>query len=105
MLEPDVPLRRVEKKSDADSDSESDSDAEPEKGSNYNVLYEIPEERSDIFILTKGVPVPAELVQETQKKAKEYKEKYHQEPNDVWIQKFMKNKNYSLVDNEAGGEC
>jgi predicted NAD-dependent protein-ADP-ribosyltransferase YbiA (DUF1768 family) len=104
-LEPDVPLRRVEKKTDADSESESDSDAEPEKGSNYNVLYEIPEERSDIFILTKGVPVPAELVQETQKKAKEYKEKYHQEPNDVWIQKFMKNKNYSLVDNEAGGEC
>jgi hypothetical protein len=104
-LEPDVPLRRVEKKSDADSDADSDSDAESEKGSNYNVLYEIPEERSDIFILTKGVPVPAELIQETQKKAKEYKEKYHQEPNDVWIQKFMKNKNYSLVDNEAGGEC
>ena len=104
-LEPDVPLRRVEKKSDADADSDSDSDLESEKGSNYNVLYEIPEERSDIFILTKGVPVPAELVQETQKKAKEYKEKYHQEPNDVWIQKFMKNKNYSLVDNEAGGEC
>jgi predicted NAD-dependent protein-ADP-ribosyltransferase YbiA (DUF1768 family) len=106
-LEPDVPLRRVEKNSDADadSDSDSDSDLESEKGSNYNVLYEIPEERSDIFILTKGVPVPAELVQETQKKAKEYKEKYHQEPNDVWIQKFMKNKNYSLVDNEAGGEC
>ena len=104
-LEPDVPLRRVEKKSDADADSDADSDLESEKGSNYNVLYEIPEERSDIFILTKGVPVPAELVQETQKKAKEYKEKYHQEPNDVWIQKFMKNKNYSLVDNEAGGEC
>ena len=92
-LEPDVPLRRVEKKSDADADSDADSDLESEKGSNYNVLYEIPEERSDIFILTKGVPVPAELVQETQKKAKEYKEKYHQEPNDVWIQKFMKNKN------------
>ena len=105
-LEPDVPLRRVEKKSDEDSESEADSDLEKEKsGSEYNVLYEIPEERSDIFILTKGVPIPAELVPETQKKAKEYKEKYHQEPNDVWVQKFMKNKNYSLVDNEAGGEC
>ena len=101
-MEPDVPLRRVEKKADEDSDS----DLEEEKsGSDYNVLYEIPEERRDIFILTKGVPIPAELVQETQKKAKEYKEKYHQEPGDVWIQKFMKNKNYSLVDNEAGGEC
>lgn len=105
-MEPDVPLRRVEKKSDEDSDSDSDSEKEKEKdSSDYNVLYEIPEERSDIFILTKGVPIPAELVQETQKKAKEYKEKYHQEPGDVWIQKFMKNKNYSLVDNEGGGEC
>jgi predicted NAD-dependent protein-ADP-ribosyltransferase YbiA (DUF1768 family) len=101
-MEPDVPLRRVEKKTDEDSDS----DLEEEKsGSDYNVLYEIPEERKDIFILTKGVPIPAELVQETKKKAKEYKDKYHQEPGDVWIQKFMKNKNYSLVDNEAGGEC
>ena len=101
-MEPDVPLRRVEKKADEDSDS----DLEEEKsGSDYNVLYEIPEERKDIFILTKGVPIPAELVQETKKKAKEYKDKYHQEPGDVWIQKFMKNKNYSLVDNEAGGEC
>ena len=102
-MEPDVPLRRVEKK--ADEDSDSDLEEEEKSGSEYNVLYEIPEERRDIFILTKGVPIPAELVQETQKKAKEYKEKYHQEPSDVWIQKFMKNKNYSLVDNEAGGEC
>ena len=102
-MEPDVPLRRVEKK--ADEDSDSDLEEEEKSGSDYNVLYEIPEERRDIFILTKGVPIPAELVQETQKKAKEYKEKYHQEPGDVWIQKFMKNKNYSLVDNEAGGEC
>jgi predicted NAD-dependent protein-ADP-ribosyltransferase YbiA (DUF1768 family) len=102
-MEPDVPLRRVEKKSDEDSDS--DLEEEEKSGSEYNVLYEIPEERRDIFILTKGVPIPAELVPETQKKAKEYKEKYHQEPGDVWIQKFMKNKNYSLVDNEGGGEC
>jgi hypothetical protein len=66
-MEPDVPLRRVEKKTDEDSDS----DLEEEKsGSDYNVLYEIPEERKDIFILTKGVPIPAELVQETKKKSK-----------------------------------
>ena len=103
-MEPDVPLRRVEKKTDEDSDSNSDLEKE-KSGSDYNVLYEIPEDRRDIFILTKGVPIPAELIQETQKKAKEYKEKYHQEPGDVWIQKFMKNKNYSLVDNEGGGEC
>jgi predicted NAD-dependent protein-ADP-ribosyltransferase YbiA (DUF1768 family) len=106
-LEPDVPLRRVEKEEGeiSDSDKEDEEKSEKTKKSDYNVFYEIPEERKDIFILTKGVPIPAELVEETQKKAKDYKEKYHQEPNDIWLQKFMKNKNYSLVDNEGAGEC
>jgi predicted NAD-dependent protein-ADP-ribosyltransferase YbiA (DUF1768 family) len=107
-LEPDVPLRRVEKEEGEITDSDLDEEDEKEnekEDSEYNVSYDIPEERSDIFILTKGAHIPAELVEETQKKAKDYKEKYHQEPSDVWIQKFMKNKNYSLVDNEAGGEC
>ncbi len=108
-LEPDVPLRRVEKEEGEISDSDANSDAENEEheknASDYNVVYEIPQERSDTFILTKGVPIPAELVEESQKKAKDYKDKYHQEPNDMWLQKFMKNKNYSLVDNEANGEC
>jgi predicted NAD-dependent protein-ADP-ribosyltransferase YbiA (DUF1768 family)/hemin uptake protein HemP len=104
-LEPDVPLRRVAKKDKDDSDSDSDSEPEEKDNSDYNVFYEIPQERNDIFILTKGVPIPAELVEETKKKAKDYKEKYRQEPNDIWLQKFMMNKNYSLVDNESGGEC
>jgi predicted NAD-dependent protein-ADP-ribosyltransferase YbiA (DUF1768 family) len=106
-LKPDVPLRRVEKEEGeiTDSDAENENEEVEKDSSEYNVFYEVPQERSDIFILTKGVPIPAELVEETQKKAKEYKEKYHQEPNDIWLQKFMKNKNYSLVDNEAGGEC
>jgi hypothetical protein len=108
-LEPDVPLRRVEKEegeiTDSDLEEEDENEEKEKKDSDYNVYYEIPEERSDIFILTKGAHIPAELVEETQKKAKEYKEKYHQEPNDIWVQKFMKNKNYSLVDNEGSGEC
>jgi predicted NAD-dependent protein-ADP-ribosyltransferase YbiA (DUF1768 family)/hemin uptake protein HemP len=103
-LEPDVPLRRVGKKDKSESDSEVEEE-EDKDSSDYNVFYEIPQERSDIFILTKGIPIPAELVEETKKKAKDYKEKYHQEPNDIWLQKFMMNKNYSLIDNESGGEC
>jgi hypothetical protein len=92
-LEPDVPLRRVEKEKGEISDSDADSENEEHEksASDYNVVYEIPQERSDTFILTKGVPIPAELVEESQKKAKDYKEKYHQEPNDMWLQKFMKN--------------
>jgi predicted NAD-dependent protein-ADP-ribosyltransferase YbiA (DUF1768 family) len=102
-LQPDVPLRRVKEEGEVtDSDSEEEKEKQmPE----YNEFYEIPEERKDIFILTQGVPIPAQLVEETQQKAKDYRERYHEEPNDIWIQKFMKNKNYSITDNEGGGDC
>ena len=103
-LEPDVPLRRIEGVEEVNEDFEDEEEKE-EKNIEFNEFYEIPEERKDIFILTKGVPIPGKLVEETQQKAKDYKERYHQEPNDTWIQKFMKNKNYSITDNEGGGDC
>lgn len=107
-LEPDVPLRRVEgvdKEEGELVDSELEEGEEDEEKIEYNEFYEIPEARKDIFILTQGVPIPAQLVEETHQKAKDYKEKYHQESSDNWVQKFMKNKNYSVVDNEGGGDC
>lgn len=67
--------------------------------------YNIPPEREDIFVKIKGVPVPPLLKEETKKYAKDIREKYHQSPNDTWIDKFMKNKNYSIQDNEGGGDC
>jgi predicted NAD-dependent protein-ADP-ribosyltransferase YbiA (DUF1768 family) len=99
-LEPDVPIRRVEK-----SDDEEEEEEEKTPNASFNEFYEIPEERKDIFILTKGAPIPAELNEETEQKAKDYRERYHEEPNDLWIQKFMKNNNYSITDNEGGGDC
>lgn len=106
-LKPEVPLRRVKsedepktkEKSDTDSDSDSDSKIE------YNEHYEIPPERADIFVITKGIPLPPLLKEETKKQAKDYREKYHQGPKDSWVVKFMKNSHYNLVDNEGGGDC
>jgi hypothetical protein len=97
-LEPDVPLKKT--KSTKEEKEENNSENEE-----YNEYYEIPEERKDIFILTQGVPIPPQLKEETQKDAKDYKEKYHETSQDNWIQKFMKNKNYSITDNEGGGDC
>ena len=105
-LEPDVPLRRIEGVEEEEEEEEEEKEAEYQNPNiNFNEFYEIPEERKDIFILTKGVPIPAELIEETEKKAKDYKERYHLEPSDTWIEKFMKNKNYLIVDNEGGGDC
>jgi predicted NAD-dependent protein-ADP-ribosyltransferase YbiA (DUF1768 family) len=113
-LKPDVPLRRVvseeyskkkkRKSNKSNAESESDSDNEI-VAPDYNEYYEIPEERNDIFIMTKGVPLPPLLQEETKKIAKDYREKYHESTSDYWIEKFMKNKNYTIIDNEGGGDC
>ena len=85
--------------------TESEGEEEGEVEEEFNEFYEIPNDRKDIFILTKGVPIPPLLHEETVKKAKDYRDKYHESPSDTWIEKFMMNTNYSIVDNEGGGDC
>lgn len=105
-MEPDVPLRRVEGLHKEEGElTESENEEESIDEDKYNEIYEIPEERKEIFVLTKGVPIPPQLKEETQKVAKDYREKYHESPSDSWIQKFMMNKNYNIIDNEGGGDC
>lgn len=101
-LPPDVPLRRINKEENLEI---VDDDEQYEEEIQYDEFYEIPENRKDIFILTQGVPIPAQLVEETHKKAKEYKDKYHEKESDLWINKFMKNTHYFIVDNEGNGDC
>ena len=108
-LKPEVPLRRVKvdkKNKHSESESESDSESDNEENKNeYNEHYDLPPERSDTFVITKGIPLAPLLHEETKKQAKDYREKYHESPKDQWIEKFMKNKNYTIVDNEGGGDC
>jgi predicted NAD-dependent protein-ADP-ribosyltransferase YbiA (DUF1768 family) len=108
-LKPEVPLLRLpSKKGEEGEEKEEDEDEEEEEEkveNEYNEFYEIPEERKDIFVFTKGVPLPPLLNEETAKQAKDYKEKYHANPKDTWVTKFMKNKFYDIIDNEGGGDC
>jgi predicted NAD-dependent protein-ADP-ribosyltransferase YbiA (DUF1768 family) len=104
-LKPDVPLRRIEGVDKEEGEVTESEGEEEEVEVDYNEYYEIPKEREDIFIITKGVPLPPLLKEETKKQAKDYRDKYHESPKDTWIEKFMKNKNYNIVDNEAGGDC
>jgi len=105
-LKPEIPLRRVEGLDKEEGEiTDSEGEKEEEELQEYNEHYEIPKEREDIFILTKGVPLPPLLREETKKQAKDMREKYHENPNDNWVIKFMKNKNYNIIDNEGGGDC
>lgn len=65
----------------------------------------IPESRSDIFILTKGVPIPAMLREETKNEARDLKERFKETGKSNWVEKFMSNDNYYIIDNEGGGDC
>ena len=65
----------------------------------------IPHIRRDTFTPRLGAVIPNMLIKETSKMASDIREKYHQSSSDTWIQKYMKNKNYIIIDNEGGGEC
>ena len=106
-LIPEVPLRR-EKSAEKEGEKEEGEKEEEEKEEGeieYNEHYEIPKEREDIFIMTRGVPLPPLLREENKSQSKNMREKYHETPSDTWIEKFMKNNHYHITDNEGGGDC
>jgi predicted NAD-dependent protein-ADP-ribosyltransferase YbiA (DUF1768 family) len=65
----------------------------------------IPQIRKDIFNARIGAKIPPSLKQENAKTALNIRQKYHTSSNDTWIQKFMSNKNYVILDNEGQGDC
>ena len=69
-------------------------------------VYTIPRNREDIFTISKSNKDKITLLpEETKEEAKEIKSNYKEKNSDKWIRKFMKNKNYSIVDNEGDGDC
>ena len=104
-LQPDVPLHKLDKEEGEISDEKDDEEEDEDEDEEIVLDYDIPPERQDIFTKTKGVPIPPLLSEETQKKAKDIREKYHESSKDTWVEKFMKNHNFDIQDNEGGGDC
>jgi len=106
-LEPEVSVEEKKEELEEGEIEEGEFKEEENDSEEENIIeeYNIPPEREDIFIKIKNVPVPPLLKEETQKEAKDIRDKYHESPKDTWIDKFMKNKNFFIQDNEGGGDC
>ena len=91
--------------------NEEDKDLNELIEDNYNESeeYVIPKNREDIFTIIKSNSLNKDkmtlLPEESKQDAKEIKSNYKEKSSHKWIQKFMKNKNYSIVDNEGDGDC
>uniref|UniRef100_A0A6C0IFS9 NADAR domain-containing protein n=1 Tax=viral metagenome TaxID=1070528 RepID=A0A6C0IFS9_9ZZZZ len=110
-MEPEKPLRKIdkEKEKEKEKDEDEEGEGEEEEKMDPESVGEIPPERKGLFVFTKGVPIPPLLREETKKKSAdltlEYNGKLKDLKKDTWIQKFMENKNYDIIDNEGSGDC
>ena len=89
-----------------EGEGEEKGNKEKEKGKEKKELI-IPSIRSDIFIAIKDAPVPDDLPEETKKDADVIRDKYTSttKKTETWIETFMKNNKFFIVDNEGGGDC
>lgn len=65
----------------------------------------IPESRRALFTVMRGTVLRPPLIQETKDTAISIRNKYKARSSDNWVNKFMGNPNYSILDNEGGGDC
>lgn len=58
-----------------------------------------------VFVKNENKEVPSLLPDETQLESDELVGEYKESKDNTWIETFMQNNKYSIVDNEGGGDC
>ena len=95
--------RERERKKEKAKSKEKETTKNKDKQITEDVL--IPQIRKDIFTARVGAVIPELLKLEQSKHDKDIRDKYHRSTGDTWIQIFMSNTNYTITDNEGGGDC
>lgn len=65
----------------------------------------IPEHRTDLFSVRADFAPPSALKEESAKGAKLVRQKYHESETHNWVQRYMENPHYDIIDNEGQGDC
>lgn len=69
-----------------------------------NPVYSKNKEDS-IFDIDINQKQPETLPEESKQDANDLKEKFKSSPKNEWIENFMQNNEYNIIDNEGGGDC
>lgn len=92
-----------------DSDDDSDDDTKNTVIRNNNglpiVYTQIPESRRALFDRPLDIPLPPLLPPETKSSNATIVKQYYDSPEHNWLQRFMQNPNYALIENQAAGDC
>ena len=100
-------MRKIAESNIKDDELTDDEDEDPTEIAEAEITNRlfIPNNRNDIFVLSKNVPLQKELRPETHKDALDARQKYHASKTDIWINKFMQNKNYYIDIIEGSDTC
>lgn len=62
-------------------------------------------DKTQTFTIDQNLKTPALLTEESSQDASELRKEYQETVNSNWINKFMENNEYTIEDNEGGGDC
>lgn len=60
---------------------------------------------SGLFTIDKTKKMPTNLIEENEATSETLKKQYSEASKNNWMERFMKNNNYDIIDNEGGGDC
>jgi len=58
-----------------------------------------------VFTIDKTQKIPINLVEENEETSETLKKQYNESSKNNWLERFMRNNNYNIIDNEGGGDC
>lgn len=85
-------------------DKDIDEDVLKVKGEDGNELEKEESIEGNLFI-DKKIDLPPLLQKENEKSSDDEKMKFKSSDKNTWVENFFQNNNYSIVDNEGGGDC